>query len=223
MCRRRLGRAFRLGRARVDDEFGSMELDLRHNVGLNGQRHTLAAALLAAADDEDADVDPNIDGVVLRTGLGMTGGGILAPIAIENKTIMTAHGKARTNRWNEPKAFGEHVHTSSPSTVAAFRITINITPTYRNPDAFARTAKSSGKSPPSAAPRTIDLFRSMRMRNEATEPVGRCEAALILVVDYDGETPAARRVTAPPAPQPGELFSYEWFLQRVCALYCARN
>jgi hypothetical protein len=45
------------------------------------------------------------------------------------------------------------------------------------------------------------------MRNEATEPVGRCEAALILVVDYDGETPAARRVTAPPAPQPGELFS----------------
>lgn len=209
--------------ARVDDEFRSMELDLRHNVGLNGQRHTLAAALQAAADDEDAEVDPNIDGVVLRTGLGMTASGILAPVAIENKTIMTAHGKARTNRWNDTKAFGEHVHTSSPSTVAAFTITINTAPTYRNPDAFARSAKSSGKNPRATASRTIDLFRSMRMRSEVTEPVGRCEAALILVVDYDGETPTARRVTAPPAPPPGEPFSYEWFLRRVCDLYCARN
>lgn len=205
-----------------DEEFASMQLDLKHNVGLNGIRHTLASALAAAADDEDAEVDPNIDGVVLRTGFGMSGSGILAPIAIENKTIMTAHGKARTNRWNDAKAFAEHVHMSSPSTVAAFTITINTATTYRNPDAFARSAKSSGTNPSGAPPATIGLFQSMRMRSEATEPLGRCEAALILVVDYDGET-AARLVSGPPAPQPGQPFSYEWFLRRLCDLYGARN
>ena len=198
----------RMACPQVDDGFATMELELRHNVGLTGERHTLAAALAAAANDEDAEVDPNVDGVLLRTGVGETGARILAPLAIENKTIMTAHGKARTNRWNDAKAFAEHVHMPSPATVAAFTITINTSLTYKNPDAFARTAKSSGSNSPGAAAATIGLFQSMRMRSATADPLGRCEAAFIVVVDYDGET-AARLVTAPPAPQPGEPFSYE--------------
>ncbi|MGA2514653.1 MAG: hypothetical protein ABSG37_13720 [Candidatus Limnocylindrales bacterium] len=202
-----------------------MQLDLKHNVGLNGQRHTLSAALAAASngEGEDGDVDPNIDGVVLRTGWGMTGSGLAAPVAIENKTIMTAHGKARTNRWNDARAFAEHVHRSSPATIAAFTIIINSAPAYRNPDEFARAAKSSGTNPASAASKTIDLFRSMRLRSAPDEPVGRCEAALILVVSYDGLTPTARLVEGEPAPLPGDPFSYDWFLDRLCQLYAERN
>ena len=210
---------------RIDDEFAGMQLDLKHNVGLNGQRHTLSAAFAAASNDEgeDVDVDPNIDGVVLRTGWGLTGSGLATPIAIENKTIMTAHGKARTNRWNDARAFAEHVHRSSPATIAAFTIIINTAPGYRNPDQFARAAKSSGTNPATAAPRTIDLFRSMRLRSTSDDPIGRCEAPLILVVSYDGVTPTARLVEGDPAPAPGQPFSYDWFLDRLCRLYAERN
>ena len=139
-----------------------------------------------------------------------------------NRRATLKSSKARTNRWNDAKAFAEHVHMASPSTVAAFTITINTALTYKNPDAFARTAKSSGTNPSAAASGTVGLFRSMRLRSETTEPLGRCEAGLILVVDYDGET-AARLISGPPAPQPGEPFSYEWFLGRICDLYRARN
>ncbi len=215
----------RLRCPRIDDEFATMQLELKHNVGLNGQRHTLSAALAAASNNEgeDGDVDPNVDGVVLRTGWGMTGQGLAAPIAIENKTIMTAHGKARTNRWNDARAFAEHVHRSSPGTIAAFTIIINAALAYRNPDEFARSAKSSGTNPPAAARRTIDLFRSMRLRSGPEDPIGRCEAPLILVVSYDGVTPTAKLVDCDPGPVPGEPFSYEWFLDRICRLYLERN
>ncbi len=63
--------------------------------------------------------------------------------------FMTAHGKARTNRHKDARAYAAHVHSGSPSTIAAFTIVINTALTYRNPDAFSRTAKSSGTKPES--------------------------------------------------------------------------
>src|SRR5262249_46704629 len=161
--------------------------------------------------DEDGEIEPNIDGVVLRSAglLAPESRGVPVPLTIENKTIMTAHGKARTNRYNDARAYATHVHAASPDTVAAFTMVVNTALTYRNPDEFARAAKTSGTNPPEAAPKTIDLFRSMRIRTDVTEPVGRCEAVFILVIEYDGVTPNARLVTEPPAPQPGEPFSYE--------------
>jgi hypothetical protein len=194
-------------------------LQWRPNVGLTGKRHT--SPVLA----EDGEIEPNIDGVVLR-GYGLLtpdSNAVPVPLTIENKTIMTAHGKARTNRYNDARAYATHVHAASPDTIAAFTIVINTALRYRNPDAFARSAKVSGTNKPDDAKNTIDLFRTMRMREGPTDKVGRCEAVFVLTVEYDGETPTARLVTEPPAPQPGEPFTYEWFLDRLCAQYLQRN
>jgi hypothetical protein len=197
-------------------------IEWRPNVGLTGKRHN---SPVLADDDEDGEIEPNIDGVALRAGglLAPTSNLVPVPLTIENKTIMTAHGKARTNRYNDARAYATHVHAASPDTVAAFTIVINTALKYRNPDAFARNAKVSGTNPAAAAKATIDLFRGMRIRTDPTQKVGWCEAAFILVIDYDGETPTARLVTDPPAPQPGEPFSYEWFLERLCEQFKARN
>jgi hypothetical protein len=204
------------------DALASGAIEWRPNVGLTGKRHN---SPVLDEDDDDGEIEPNIDGVVLR------GGGLLAPetnavpvpLTIENKTIMTAHGKARTNRYNDARAFATHVHAASPDTIAAFTIVINTALRYRNPDAFARSAKVSGTNRPDDAKNTIDLFRTMRMRSDVTDKVGRCEATFILAIDYDGETPNARLVTGPPAPMPGEPFSYEWFLGRMCDEFRRRN
>jgi hypothetical protein len=45
----------------------------------------------------------------------------------------------------------------------------------------------------------------------------------ILVIEYDGVHPTARLVTEPPAPAPREVFSYEWFLGRLCEEFLRRG
>ena len=193
-------------------------LTWRQNVGLDGKRH------IAPVVTDSGELDTNIDGVVLQTeGLFASPRGIAVPITIENKTIMTAHGKARTNRFRDAGAYAEHVHAASPETVTAFTIVINTALKYRNPDAFAKGAAVSGTNKPDDAKKTVDLFRAMKMRSGPTERVGWCEAAFILAVEYDGETPTARLVTEPPAPERGAPFSYEWFLDRICSQFTSRN
>jgi hypothetical protein len=99
---------------------------------------------------------------------------------------------------------------------------INTALSYRNPDAFARTAKASGVNKAADAQRTIELFKSMRLRIEPLDPPGRCEAVLILAIDYNGMNPTARLVTESPAPEPSSPFSYDGFLHRLCELYQSR-
>jgi hypothetical protein len=135
---------------------------------------------------------------------------------------MTAHGKARTNRYNDARAYASHVHNSNPSVVAGFAMVINTAATYRNPDAFARSAKVSGLNPPGAAETTVRLFESMRLREQPTDPVGRCEAVFILPIEYDGMNPTARLVTEPPVAPARSSFSYDGFLDRICRLYQGR-
>ena len=100
---------------------------------------------------------------------------------------------------------------------------INTALAYRNPDDFARAAKNSGTNTPAAARKTIDLFRSMRVRSDPKDRVGRCEAVFILAIDYDGVSNTARLVSDPPAPQSGEPFSYAWFLDQMCEQFIRRN
>lgn len=135
---------------------------------------------------------------------------------------MTAHGKARTNRYNDARAYATHVHGSSPTTIAAFTIIVNTAPTYRNPDAFARAARSSGTNPPRAASTTVRLFTSMRLRDTPTDPIGRCEAVLVLALDYDGVTPTARLIDDETLLAADSPFSYQGFLDRICRLYAER-
>jgi hypothetical protein len=198
-------------------------LEFRPNVGMDGRKHLTPT--VDDDDDEDAEIDSNIDGVVIRSdGLfAPATASTRVPLTIENKTIMTAHGKARKNRFGDARAYANHAHQGSPETVAGFTIVINTAPAYRNPDAFARTALSSGTNTRAAAQTTIDLFRQMRIRTDPTQNVGRCEAVYILAINYDGVNPTARLVTEPPAPRPGDPFSYEWFLDRMCTEYVKRN
>ena len=193
------------------------ELELRLNVGIGGIRH--GSARTERIEAEDGEVEPNIDGVLLRAPADVAP---VAPITLENKTLMTALSKARTNRYNDARAYASHVHHSSPNTIAAFTIVINTALMYRNPDAFARSAKASGSNKPQEAVATIDLFRSMRLREGAGDPVGRCEAVMILAIDYDGTSPTARLVTGEPAPDLTSPFGYEGFMRRLCELYTRR-
>ena len=142
-------------------------------------------------------------------------------LAIEHKTIMTAHGKARWNRYGDIIAYANHLHNHWTKAIAASIVAINMNPNYLNPDPFARTIERSYTNMMKVVTDTINIFTNVPLRDLEDEPNDQPEAVGIVVLDYDGANPA-RLVTGPPAPQAGEPGHYETFLRRLCELYCRR-
>jgi hypothetical protein len=147
-----------------------------------------------------------------------------ARIAIEHKTLMTAHGKARKNRYGDIIAYSNHVHNHHLDAIAAASMVINASVAYANPDAFAKNL---------ARPRfhadrwrqlitgTIQLYTGIPLRERPDEPSDQPEALTVILIDYDGVNPA-RLVADPPAPQPGESAHILPFYERIARLYAQR-
>lgn len=135
-------------------------------------------------------------------------------MSVENKTTMTAHGRARKNRLGDLLAYCMHLHSHHPKAVAGFTIVINGAQTYKNPDEFSEVAKHKAVLKPHELEATVDLFRRVSLRRKPTEKGDRPEALAIILVEYDGLNPA-KLLARPPAPQPGEPNHYETFVRRM--------
>lgn len=139
-------------------------------------------------------------------------------VAIEHKSLMTAHGKARKNRLGDIVAFANHVHNHSLRAIAAATMVVNVSPQYRNPDSFATDIIRTYGNMEHIVSTSVRLYLDLPLRDAITEPNDQPEAILVMVVDYDGQNPA-RLVTDPPAPQQGQPGHYGWFLERLARLY----
>ncbi|HML07457.1 MAG TPA: hypothetical protein VK430_04930 [Xanthobacteraceae bacterium] len=115
----------------------------------------------------------------------------LIQIAIELKSIWTEHGKARKNRLRDFEAFHGHAHEYSKKTVAAAFLVVNAAEVFLSPlnlDArsrepitqHGRKAKSTGQ----LVKETIDMFRSIHLRNHETDVPG-LEALGVVVIEHD--------------------------------------
>ncbi len=141
--------------------------------------------------------------------------------AIENKTIMTAHGKARWNRYGDLIAYCNHIHNHRPDCIAAAIVIVNCSPAYENPDAFAKGLKRPRFDMGKVVKDTVKIFGDVPLRTSPTEPNDQPEALAVIVVDYDGQN-HAKLVTGELSPQPGSPIHYESFVAKVCDLYRLR-
>jgi hypothetical protein len=141
--------------------------------------------------------------------------------AVENKTIMTAHGKARWNRYGDLIAYCNHIHNHRGDCIAGAIVVINCSPAYENPDAFAKGLQRPRFEMNKVVADTVKIFADIPLRTSAADPNDQPEALAIVVVDYDGAKPA-KLVTEKLAPQPGTSMHYGTFLQRICELYTIR-
>ena len=139
-------------------------------------------------------------------------------VSVENKSIMTAHGKARKNRYGDIIAYSNHVHNHRKDCIAGAIVVINVSPKYENPDEFAKGLKRPKFDMEKRVRETIGIFARIPLRAETEDPSDQPEALAVIVVDYDGESPA-KLVTGLPAPQPTGSIHYENFIGRICALY----
>jgi len=171
------------------------------------------------ADVTTSSATRNVDLVVWGT---VAKGKPTPHIALENKLILAAHGKARKNRLGDIIAFSNHVHNAERMTVAAGLIGINISAEYTNPDPFAAGMTRPHFVMEKVVDDTVAIYARIPQRGALEDPYDRPEAFGVIVFRYDGEG-AAEFVTDPPAPQPGHPLHYDGFIRRIAELYEQRR
>jgi hypothetical protein len=139
-------------------------------------------------------------------------------ISVENKTIMTAHGKARKNRYGDIIAYSNHMHNHRRECIAGAIVVVNVSPKYENPDEFAKGLERPKFDMAKIVTDTINIFRRIPLRNDPVDPSDQPEALAVIVVDYDGKS-AAKLVTGSLAPQSGDSIHYESFVGRIGSLF----
>ncbi len=161
---------------------------------------------------------------------------VIIQIAIELKSVWTEHGKARRNRLRDFDSFHGYARQYSPDTVAAAFLVINSAEYFWSPlrDASDVTKHSSPKrTARKLAQETVDIFRSIHLRNTPTDPAG-IEAIGVVVVEHDNlvvnpnksQFANLHKPTAiapmPPNPAIGDPLHYESMIQRICNAYTQR-
>ncbi len=163
-------------------------------------------------------VGRNVDLVICESNVEAPGRVV---IAVENKTIMAAHGKARKNRFGDLIAYSNHIHNHNRDCIAAGILVINFSGAYKNPDPFATALKRAKFDMLKVVGATVELFANLPLREQPDEPSDQPEALAVIIVSYDGASPS-KLVTGPPSPPKDSPLNYGNFIKRIAKLYSRR-
>lgn len=135
-------------------------------------------------------------------------------LAIDAKSVMTEHGKARRNRQRDINSFADIMHSHYPGAVTGGIILINMAEKFRSPlrdegditehDRIEDLVKG-----------TVEIFRTIdRAQGEVSPNV---DAVGCVVVDHTNmnDNHETQLVTEPPAPQPGDIVYYKNFVEII--------
>jgi hypothetical protein len=171
----------------------------------------------------------------------------LIQIAIELKSIWTEHGKARKNRLRDFDAFQGYAKQYNPRTIAAAFLVANAAELFLSPLNLENRNREpitlhrqKGKATHQLVKETIDIFRSIHLRNSVVEPDG-LEALGAVVIEHDNLNflegkPQYRDVLKkyahlrkpsqiakiPPALRVGDPLHRTTMMQRICNAYNER-
>jgi len=142
----------------------------------------------------------------------------LVCIAVEHKTIMTAHGKARKNRYGDIIAYCNHMHNHRKECIAGAIIVVNTSPLYENPNGFAKGLVRPKFKMDKVVADTVRIFSRIPLRELPDEPNDQPEALAVIVMNYDGTNPALLEDYLPEESQ----IRYDAFIERIVRLYGER-
>jgi hypothetical protein len=143
---------------------------------------------------------------------------ISVQLSVEHKTIMTAHGKARKNRYGDILHYCGHMHNHRASCVVGATVVINTSGVYKNPDSFAQNLVRPELNMEKVVKDTVKVFASIPLRDSPDDPKELPEALTVILVDYDGEN-SASLVTSDLAPSPNSEAHYDNFVKRLASKY----
>lgn len=143
-------------------------------------------------------------------------------LAIDAKTIMTEHGKARRNRQRDLNSFHDILHRKNPSTIVGGLLVVNISPHFQTP--LARTSKgiTTHRNIERLVAEIVGLMEAIP-RSAAQPGTAGIEGIGLIVVSHSnvaGED--TELVTRSPAPAGDHPLSYVSFLQAMCTAFSTR-
>jgi hypothetical protein len=143
-------------------------------------------------------------------------------MAIDTKTIMTEHGKARRNRQRDLNSFHDILHRKNAKTIVGGLLLVNLADRFQTP--LART--SGGVTPHPHIERLVaEIVSLIDVLPRAAPAPGRAgiEALGIIVVKHTNvKGDVSEIVTAPPARSAGQPLSYLSFLHDLCEAFGTR-
>lgn len=158
-------------------------------------------------------------------------------IAIELKSIMTEHGKARRNRLRDFQAFHNYAHQYHPKTVAGAFLVVNSSARFysplREPSDITKHGGGDIKKARQVGADAVNLFRTIGLRHRDTDGAG-LEAIGVIVVEHDNLNvhPQRKKVALlakrtqiapiPPSLNVGDPLHYSTMIQRICEAYSQR-
>ena len=139
-------------------------------------------------------------------------------LAIDAKSVMTEHGKARRNRQRDINSFADIMHSHYPGAVTGGILLINLADRFKSPLRDEDDITEHDRIEDLVA-ETVDIFRDIDRAQGKVSPnvdgVG-CVVVEHTNLDDDHET---RLVTEPPAPQKGDIVQYHEFLEIIIDVF----
>lgn len=129
-------------------------------------------------------------------------------LAVDAKTVMTEHGKARRNRQRDLNSFGGIMKHHYPNSVVGGVVIVNIANRFKSP---LRKGITQHKNIYKLVEETAQLFREVpRTPKEGDKGI---EAIGVIVVNHTNiPEDKTSLITDPPAPQIGDVVHYQEFL-----------
>ena len=143
-------------------------------------------------------------------------------IALEAKACMTAFVKARPRLYDELNSSHLAIHGNSPHTIAAALAMVNVATEFISPgmNDFDLSTKAPVVSKHKQPQNAIAIMEKLReVPRRARDGEEGFDAFAVVVVDCRNDGSPVRLITDIPAPQPGEIYHYEWTVLRLAQLY----
>jgi len=135
-------------------------------------------------------------------------------LAVDAKSVMTEHGKARRNRQRDINSFADIMNHHHPGAVTGGLLLINMADRFRSPlreegdiTEHDRIDRLVGE--------TVAIFRDIdRAGGDVSPNVDGVGCVVVEHTNMDDGNPT-RLVTEPPAPQPDDAVNYRTFLETI--------
>ena len=145
-------------------------------------------------------------------------------MALEAKACMTAHQRALPRLYDELNSSHLTVHGSSEQAIGVGFVMVNMAGRYLSPDLNKQNRQSSPDwsvhKQPGDAVLAINKVKQLPRRSKPGDT--GYDALSIVAIDMPNDGSAVQLTTAPPAPQPGDIYHYETMISRLSGIYATR-
>lgn len=143
-------------------------------------------------------------------------------MAVDAKTIMTEHGKARRNRQRDLNSFQDILHRKNPRTIVGGLLVVNIAERFQTPLARKVEGPTIHRNIVRLVTEIVSQMGALP-RGRVESGHGGLDALGVIVISHSNVPGEPTRLAAePPAPATSDPLSYTSFLHDLCGAFSSR-